>query len=291
MDNVWTAYRLKFKLLTPLHIGWRKVGNLQQTRPYVLPRTLWGALTARLAREAGAASDDTLYKKVGEKVEKDLRFSCFYLSDQIEAELNCVGNPEGWPWQGRESSNSTLFDWKFLNSYEGSPITEQKVTEEGGLHETEYIMPLTREGKMVYLAGLIFERKKHDPYIKNWENALTGIQLGGERSYGWGRVGLVENVALTNNLLFGAHLELDDVDPRVIIPSNGFITSHVLLGSGAAGLKGFEGRVEMLAGRLTTQGKKHGRNFLTPLPCWVPGTRVVESKGFTICRDCIWRET
>ena len=44
----WTVYRVTWRLLAPMHIGWRKLGNMQQTRPYVTGRNLWGAFTARL---------------------------------------------------------------------------------------------------------------------------------------------------------------------------------------------------------------------------------------------------
>src|SRR5213082_2804295 len=70
----WTAYRIVFRLLSPMHIGWRKVGNLQQTRPYVLGRSLWGALTARLTRISG--SND--YSEIGEQVDQQLAFTYFY---------------------------------------------------------------------------------------------------------------------------------------------------------------------------------------------------------------------
>lgn len=290
-SNIWAAYRLRFELLTPMHIGWRKVGNLQQTRPYVLSRTLWGALTARLAREAGATGDKRLYKKIGEKLEKELRFSYFYLIDQIKTDLNCLNASGGWPWhiKGNNNDDPGLFDWKYLNSYGGSPITEQQVTEEGGLHETEHIMPFTREGKRVYLVGQVFERKKHSTYISNWKKSITRIQLGGERSYGWGKIALAEKIVETDNL-FGASLKLDSVDPEVVIPANSFITSHVSLDE-AASPEGFEGRIEMLAGRLTAEANKYGRNYASLLPCWTPGTRVVEEKNFFICSKGIWKES
>ena len=48
---VWTIYRVTLKLTSPLHVGWKKIGNLMITRPYVTGRTLWGALTARLVRD------------------------------------------------------------------------------------------------------------------------------------------------------------------------------------------------------------------------------------------------
>ena len=83
----WTAYQVSFRLLSPLHIGWRKLGNLQQTRPYVPGRSLWGALTARLTRELVGCN----YRCIGAKVDKELAFTYFYPSIQHNSVTV-------WPW-------------------------------------------------------------------------------------------------------------------------------------------------------------------------------------------------
>ncbi|HHU75816.1 MAG TPA: CRISPR-associated protein [Firmicutes bacterium] len=291
--NTWSAYQLFFELLSPMHIGWRKVGNLQQTRTYVLSRTIWGALTARLARAAGAADDNTLYKKFGSMIDDGLRFSYFYLTDS-KMQLSCLAGSGGWPWRAEEvvggaGSSTDLFDWKYLHSYNGSPVTEQRVTQAGGLHETELIMPFTREGKKVYLTGIVFENKKNGLVISNWKRSFNYLQLGGERSYGWGKVVLAEKMMGTDKL-FGSDLRLDKLHPQVLLPANSFITSHVQLNK-AASVEDFAGDVEVLAGRLTTKGGKYGRNFAAPLPCWAPGTKVLTEKYFDICSQGIWEES
>lgn len=288
-DAQWTAYRLTLKLLTPMHIGWRKVGNLHQTRFYVPARTIWGALTARLARETEAKD----YAEIGRQVNDNLRFSYFYFIDQPEAELNCCYSTGGWPWSvnGQDKANASLFEWKYLNSYAGSPITERQVAEEGGLHETEHIMPFTREGKQVYLTGWVFERKQLDESIANWKEAIIRIQLGSERSYGWGRVAppdkdVLKNMLIETKKMFGANLELDNDNPEVVLPKDAFITSHV--DANELIPDDFEGRMEMLAGRLTTDAARYGRNFTPLTPCWTPGTGVKKEKRFAIGYNGIW---
>lgn len=284
MGNKWTVYRLNLKLLSPMHIGWRKVGNLQQTRRYVTARTIWGALTARLAREAGAAKDKGLYQEMGKKVDNNLRFSYFHLVDQPEVELNCCDTSGLWPWQFKKNNNGGenlgLFDWKYLNCYAGSPINSQKVAEDGGLHETEYIMPFTREGKQVYLLGWVCERKGYE--INNWKEALNRIQLGSERSYGWGRLACTN---IEEDLtMFGAKLDLEYNEPVVVMPRNGYVTAHVSLSDiGPDKLENdFEGSIEMLTGRLTKEASKYGRAFDVLQPCWAPGTRVLTEKKFSL---------
>ena len=49
----WTHYRLKFRLISPLFVGFRRSGNLWETRRYVPGKVLWAALTARLTRDRG----------------------------------------------------------------------------------------------------------------------------------------------------------------------------------------------------------------------------------------------
>ncbi len=72
----WTPYLVSYKLISPAHIGWKKVGNLQITRPYVTGKTLWGALTARLVRDEKKNN----YNDIGKKVDDELRFTYFYPS-------------------------------------------------------------------------------------------------------------------------------------------------------------------------------------------------------------------
>jgi hypothetical protein len=120
----WKAYQVTFQLLSPMHIGWRKLGNLQQTRPYLTGRTLWGALTARLTREAGGIGKD--YEAIGKKVDEQLAFTYFYPStvkDSIKDSL--------WPWPDKKWDE---FAWKFMGSYAGTSLSNGRNAEDGSLH-------------------------------------------------------------------------------------------------------------------------------------------------------------
>ncbi|MFO3796680.1 MAG: RAMP superfamily CRISPR-associated protein, partial [Anaerolineales bacterium] len=176
----WKMYSVTFRLLSPLHVGWFKQGNLQRTRPYLSGKALWGALTARLARMKNAN-----YDEIGKQVNEWLAFSYFYPSTQ-------KGNVSLWPW-GKQADE---FTWRYLGSYASTALNyEQNSAEEGSLHETECINPYTREGEAVYLVGYLFE-KQGCPL--EWREALQRIQLGGERKYGWGRVTLVNEPKQTS---------------------------------------------------------------------------------------------
>ena len=84
----WQAYRLVFRLESPLHVGWRKIGNLMQTRYYVPGRVFLGAVTTNLARWLG----ETNYRQTGEWVRENLRFGYFYPAENPDKpSVSCSG--------------------------------------------------------------------------------------------------------------------------------------------------------------------------------------------------------
>ena len=163
----WKAYQIGFRLISPLHIGWRKSGNLQQTRPYVTGRALWGALTARLTRELR----QTNYEEIGTQVDERLAFT--YLYPSVESDHVTL-----WPW----GEDWDRFAWTYLGSYVSTALADGRGAEEGSLHETEFISPRARDGKQVYLTGYIFVRDDFGELPLS--SALSKLQMGGERGYG-----------------------------------------------------------------------------------------------------------
>ncbi|MCD6387855.1 MAG: hypothetical protein J7L69_00485 [Desulfobulbaceae bacterium] len=191
----WTHYRLVFQLKSPLHIGWRKVGNLMQTRRYVPGKVLWGALTARIVQMAGWGSDSNAYRQVGEALKQCFRFGYLW---PAQGQKNNSGQwSPHFPWQ--KESKAYYWDYLYLNGMARTALTaSERIASEGMLHQIEYIMPFTREGAPVYLIGDLWVRENLEEcsndafrYVQNWEEALNSLQLGGERGYGWGRVCLI----------------------------------------------------------------------------------------------------
>lgn len=174
----WMHYRLCFRLLSPLHVGHRRVGNLMQTKPYVPGKPLWAALTARLTRDRDPSKD---YRNVGAQIEKNFRFG--YLWPSLDRDR------PWFPWDHED------FDYVFLGSYVSTALDYgREAAEEGTLHEVEYLSPYTRgEGRPVYLVGDLWVQAQDSlpDEPKGWQEALEKVQLGGERAYGWGRVQLV----------------------------------------------------------------------------------------------------
>lgn len=266
---VWNAYQVTFKLLSPMHIGWRKVGNLQQTRPYVTGRNLWGALTARLTLEAG--SDD--YAVMRKKVDCNLTYTYFYPSTKADP-----AQVEIWPWKNQDE-----FTWQFLSSYASTALADGHSSEEGSLHETEFISPYTREGKQVYLVGYIFEKKDCN---LAWKNALYKLRFGGEQGYGWGRVQL-EKLEKPEKKCFGKFtLDLSGEDwPTINVPMGEDLLAHTKTCSNL----NVAGIIEPLVGLETTTNSFGGSPSQAQI-CYQPGSEATQSSTFQIKERGLWEK-
>lgn len=262
-DVRWTSYLVKFRVLSPIHIGWRKTGNLQQTRPYVTGKTLWGALTARLVRDLG----DNNYLEVRKRVDNKLRFTYFYpTTDSSKVVM--------WPWK-----NSDKFSWMYLGSY-ASTALKDKIAEEGMLHETEYISTKTRDGEQVYLVGYVIEKEGCE---LAWEEALKKVQIGGERGYGWGRVELIDKPKKTKTC-FDYTINDKEDSPQIMVLKDKPILAHAL-----AEQLGCKGTIEPLVGRETDENKGFGGVISKAEICWIPGSIVNANKRFNIYSKGIWK--
>lgn len=281
----WTASHITLRVLSPIHIGWRKIGNLQQTRPYVTGRSLWGAFTARLTRELG--SND--YKGIGTLVDQQLAFTYFYPATQLDNVLL-------WPW----SNQWDQFAWTFLGSYASTALADGRSAEAGSLHETEYIAPYTRTGQPVYLVGYAFQQDSYAIGYK-WQDVLSRLQLGGERSYGWGRVQLKEPCQpITNPECFGYDLILDHERPLLRAKEKGArLLAHTRVSTirdnssnqNQIVRQDREVAIEPLIGRETNDKTGFGRELSKQAEiCWVPGGKVGKDEQFQILKRGIWEE-
>jgi len=271
----WTAYKIVFRLLSPMHIGWIKQGNVQRTRPYVTGKALWGALTARLTRDFPHLGGD--YETVGKRVSDELAFSYFYPAVGETVDL--------WPWGERADE----FAWRYLGSYASTALNYGcNTAEEGSLHETEFIAPHTRDGRPVYLVGYIFERQG---CTLPWQEVLSRLQLGGERTYGWGRVGL--HKLLDNGQEFfnsDLALDLNGKRPVVTVSADKELLAHALAAEfqGRRPVPGVSGPIEPLLGRETTNPQRFGGDLPPARICWQPGGTLTAGAKIIIGEYGIW---
>jgi hypothetical protein len=204
----WSQYQLVLQLKSPLHIGYRKVGNLMQTRSYVTGKVLWAALTARLTRDLGNGTDGQAYVDIGNNLKQYFRFS--YLWPAVP--FDSISKVEKWddlqtlfPFEENELKNqkslrklyphpqlvkSAYFDYCFLDSYAGTALDQHNFTaDEGTLHDIEFIAPYIRINSLpVYLVGSLWVDESRPHELGGWLDELNRIRLGGEQSYGWGKV-------------------------------------------------------------------------------------------------------
>lgn len=272
----WKSYRLTLRLLSPLHIGLQKIGNIQHCRRYLSGRALWGALTARLTRDFFTPTSAE-YNKIGERVNSELAFSYFYpaLNDGLEVWL---------PWG---QTNLEEFDWQFLGTYASTALADGHRALDASLHETEFIAPRTRDNRQVYLTGYVFERQGTD---LPWHEVLNRMQLGSERRYGWGRVAVHGKLDECDDCL-GFVLKLDQSRPEIYLPGNGHLPAHTLVQDENV-TDNFAGQLEPFFGRVwkaTKQNDKDqdeeigtGHGFSPVAICWAPGTHAKSSDWFQI---------
>jgi hypothetical protein len=189
----WHRYDLVFRLLSPLHIGYRKTGNLMQTRGYVPGKNLWAALTARLTRDHVSGTTYHAYQRIGDMLKTHFRFGYFYpaLPEDPPGVVQSAGELTiHYPWQ------DDLFAYRFLSSYASTALNyDRQAAEDSFLHEVEFIRSYAEpvddgEPLPVYLAGAVYTQAELPNELNGWKEALQRLELGGERKYGWGRVRL-----------------------------------------------------------------------------------------------------
>ncbi|HWB87544.1 MAG TPA: hypothetical protein VG675_25605 [Bryobacteraceae bacterium] len=144
------------------------------------------------------------------------------------------------------------------------------------MHEVEYIAPRTRSGERVYLTGYLFERKGS---TLDWRGAFNRFQIGGERSYGWGRVRPF-SITPTPGALFGIYPAYTNAERPIIEVFGGqALAAHAL----ASDSDDHPGAIEPLVGRETNPAKAaFGVLPSVAAVCWAPGTRIAQNQRYRI---------
>ncbi len=278
----WKAHEIVFRLQSPLHSGWRKVGNLQQTRPYVPARTFRGALASRLTRlEAGKhpADDSVPYQKMVERIDQAIALTYFF-----PATKKGSGYQVAWPWD-----DPAAFRRRFLRSYASTALDyPNQAATEGSLHEVEFLSPRTIEdGRQVYLLGYVLEKT---PAALDWRRALHALQLGGERGYGWGRVGLETVTPMAGDPLFSGLVGLHEKDGYPVLTLEK--TDRLLAHTKADERLQVKGEIEPLVGRewrSDVSASRFAGQFVDFADlCFVPGSKVGNHQEFVVGPQGIW---
>ncbi|MCL6449350.1 MAG: hypothetical protein K6U04_14595 [Armatimonadetes bacterium] len=221
----WEAFTVVLRLGAPLHVGWRRAGNLWQTRPYILAHQLLAALAARCAgwgvdmdagAEGGGARNPYLQKR--EWLEKNLALTCFFPAlepDAAKCHLPFFDDYTGCRWERlqngkKEKLSPGEFEYLFLDAEMRTALDHRRAAaRDGSLYCVEYVRPRPRELPLelrdgggrggVYFAGYAFLSEEARGEFRaareklgagSLEEALRRLfdrlQVGGEQKYGWG---------------------------------------------------------------------------------------------------------
>lgn len=300
----WDLYECKFRIKSPLHIGFHKVLILSRTRSYVPGKLIWAALTAKLTPLLGIND----YQKVGEFLKKAVRFGYFY---------PCVDDTLYLPQYTEEGLKfghlpQTDFEKRFISSIASTAIQPQSLTaEEGTLHEIEFISPYKiDDGKKVYLKGLLWVNevsengfiisKNDDGFTLSYNGKSQDfkkgcqLQVGGERKYGFGLIELEEvklidrNDKDLNKIGFFGKWEESENEVRISLEEDQWVWVHVKYNSE---LK-IKGSIEPLVGREWDyiNNKGAGRKIVVHGLFWVPGSVLAEKSLFKITEFGFWEK-
>ncbi len=269
----WTLYRWTWRLVSPLFIGWTPSGALHRCRTYVPARTVWGALTAELARRE--ADGEPAYREVGEDLRMNARFSYLYPAERVGTEWRAwlpeyrAGEGLCWVREGREGAvHDRRFRRRLLWTRSGTAIDPASDSAlEGSLRETECLQTRWRgddgsPGGPVAMVGYVLIKKSGS--LSERIPRITALFVGGDTRYGLGRLERLERDAQdSDTTLFGAAVELDLDEPRIV-------TDRLVAHAHANGAESLSGNQEAIGG-WDMAGQQ--TNCCISGPAWTPGSR------------------
>jgi hypothetical protein len=289
---LWKCYELKFKAKSPIHIGYgSKLGIINRTRYYIPGKTIWGAVTAILAREGMEDYKPNIYKNVGNFVKKHMIFSYFYpLKDENVLYPNYTDNGFGFGKKNNESflMSKEEFERDFITSYVSTAIDKSsKTAEEGSLHEFELIKDKSN-GKETIFAGYLFAKEgaisngnysvkfsENGPFIETKDqnfplfDAIRNVQVGGERNYGFGWFELCEKKEINKPNLYNSNMIVNLTDLSLEDDIH-IALAHV--NTKNLNLTDIRGDLEPLVGREWNSGGA-GQKVSDAKICLTPGTK------------------
>ncbi len=297
----WTLYRITWRLESPLHSGFARLGNIQRTRLYVTGRMLWGAMTARLTRDQGRSD----YVKVGCEVNKCLHFSYGYLCFTEDGSLPLLPEytAKGLRFNlGDKSMNKSLNEREAqrlcLTSYASTALDySNNAAVDGSLHEVEFISPLSlcemndlsiKAGQPLCLTAFIAESDETaaNEAVRDWKESLDRLRVGGERNYGFGKLSLKSRTDAGSDW-WG--IEFVRENAQVKIKSDQRLLAHTEAVASLFAETIKHGSLEPLVGRDTTPQGAFGQNVRHVGVCWQPGTKIEKAITCQIKPMGIWQ--
>lgn len=301
----WKYLPLAYRVLSPIHIGYRSVGIINRTRYYVPAKNFWAAVTASLTTRLHRAPRADDYRAVGELVQRCLRFTYFFLAARpAEKPLTALKCYLPEYRRGRtvylEQPDKQEVDVEaiFVGSYVSTALDPGRhAVAERLLHEIEYLQPHVRIGGDCWETHLVGGawialgtdskgmqiRLEGEMVLIKDLPILDRLTVGGERGYGFGRLQLTEDH--TDYLGLGSW-EARGGGPTglFILPPgrSATILAHVKYEPG----KYYEGLLEPVVGREWDANRGAGRLLAGGTVYIAPGGRcpasayAVDDQGF-----------
>jgi len=290
----WALFRWVWQLEGPLYVGMPPAGSLNRTRLYVPARTLWGALTAELARREAAQGKEPQYQQVGACLQKDYRFTYLFPAQKVGAAWMAwlPRYQRGLCWQREDATESFVnersFRRRLLSTRPGTAIDPKTdAADEGTLRETECVQTRWRNASgqdegPVAMVGYVFIRvaKAKDKYPRE-KMRLDGIDtlfVGGDTRCGLGRLRRASFESAAKKA-FGEQVTLDQENPIVNTPS---VWAHSRAASAVSDAL-VSGALELVGG--WDCGAIRSLDSIEPL--WQPGSVLTDSV-WTINPEGTW---
>jgi hypothetical protein len=188
--------------------------------------------------------------------------------------------------------SALAFRYRFMSTYASTALDyASRGAQEASLHEVECLLPYIRgAGNPVYLTGFIFQAERCD---LKWWDALSRLQVGGERGYGWGWVERQDRRTLSDGkALFGGPQDAKPGTwpPALSLRRNACLLAHSLAAGfeGRKPLMGMAGPVEPVVGRETKPDTRFGVHLSRARICYVPGVCVKDDMEVQIGPYGIW---
>lgn len=294
----WSLFRWVWQLEGPLHVGMPPAGSLNRTRLYVPARAVWGALTAELSRREAQNGREPQYQSVGERLQKEYRFSYLFPAQKVGATwrawLPTYRAALGLGWVREDQPDQDVGDRQFrrrlLSTRLGTSIdASTDAADDGSLRETECIETRWRDDRgldegLVAMVGYAFVKtgKEKAKYSKT-KRRLDGLDtlfVGGDTRYGLGRLRRTsfERVPPQKERIFGCQVVHSDANPPSIEAQTVF--AHIHPGVQLAG------SLELLG------GWDHYliRSLDRSAPLWQPGSKASSALQWVIEPDGNWRQ-
>lgn len=285
----WTCFEVDLRAMSPIHIGWHKLGLVERTRYYITGRSVWGALVAGLARRLKPHGEPpSMYRECETTVCSDLRHTYFfpvrggvvYRPRYAAGGLCYADKPARWlEKQLVRSQTSTAL--------EASTLTAQ----DQALHESEFLSPFWPESDHVHFRGYVFLRRGGNGRLAEdmVRGTLRNIWVGADRKYGWGW--LSEAGWKPATCVFGEFKILTGGgdSPLLSGPAGATLCSHAR--AVATNSMTITGELEVVSGRnWEFDGKKRGagQGIEPATVCWAPGSQVREASVWAVANKGFW---